>query len=529
MRLRGPLANSYGAAVALVIFALVPYLALTSAVTPLASIIGPQVGLGPQAMQLTDGMANAGYAFGTVMAVQFAVHLRGRRMLVLYATVFVIGSVLAVLAPTPGLFIAGRVAQGTCTSLMLIAAVPPLVVGWPVKKMPITATVMNMCVFGAVAVGPVIGGVQAGAEDWRPLFWIVAGLGALALLFALLTFEDQEPLDPDAPWDWVAMALAGLGSAAAFFGASELTTHSMISTITLVPLLCGAAAIVLLVIHQSLVKRPLMPVRQLATTFPVLAIVIAMTAGAASVAIIELAQTALKQDDPIHVAMLFWPEFGGAVITALLLGALLRTRFIPVLAFSGMLLLAGGAAVLHDVSGGSQAIVVIGSGLVGLGVGASVSPALFICGYSITSTQIQRVFALIELLRGVAAFMVAPLLLHLALTVAKSPSAGTPVAMWVCFGLAAGGAVVSAYIFLLGRGRLQAPALEQWERGDGPAWESPPLAAGIRHEVTLPIGPAFRAPAPPSAPSPRPRPRQAPTRAAGRSTPTYAESRQDGR
>jgi MFS family permease len=526
MRVRGPLADSYGAAVALVICALVPYLALTSAVTPLSSIIGAQVGLSPQALQLTNGMANAGYAFGTVMAVQFAVHLRGRRMLILYATVFVIGSVLAVLAPTPGLFIAGRVAQGTCTSLMLIAAVPPLVIGWPVKKMPITAIVMNMCVFGAVAVGPVVGGVQAGAKDWRPLFWIVAGLGGLALLFALLTFEDQEPQDPDAPWDWVAMILAGGGSAAAFFGASELTTHSMTSTITLLPLLCGTTAIALLVAHQSLVKRPLMPMRQVATTLPVAAIVIAMTAGAASVAIIELAQTALKQDDPVHTAMLFWPQFGGAVVTALLLGALLRTRFIPVLAFSGMLLIAGGAVVLHGVSGGAEAIVIVGSGLVGLGVGASVSPALFICGYSITSTQIQRVFALVELLRGVAAFMVAPVLLHLAMTVARTPAAGTPVAIWVCFGLAAGGALVSGYVFLLGRARLQRPALEHWEHGDGPAWESPPLAAGIRHEVTLPIGPAL---APPATPAPAMPARPARPAPAGRHAYLGSSGRQDRR
>jgi MFS family permease len=477
-RLRGPLADSYIAAVALVIFALVPYLALTSAVTPLAAIIGPRVGLSPQALQLTDGMANAGYAFGTVMAVQFAVHLRGRRMLIIYATLFVIGSVLAASAPAPGLFIAGRVLQGTCTSLMLIAAVPALVVGWPVKKLPITAIVMNMCVFGAVAVGPVIGGVQAGAGGWRPLFWIVAGLGGLALVFALLTFEDQEPQDRSAPWDWVAMILAGGGCAAAFFGASELTTHPFTSSIALIPLLGGTAAIVLLVVHQSVVKRPLMPVRQLGTTMPVAAIVVAICAGAASVAVIELAQTALqKQGDPVHIAMLFWPEFGGAVITAFLLGAILRTRFIPLLAFSGLLLLAGGAAVLHGVSTGPHALVVAGSGLVGLGVGASVSPALFICGFSIVSTQIQRVFALIELLRGVAAFMIAPVLLHLAMTVAKTPAAGTPVAIWVGFALAAGGAIVSASVFVLGGARLQRPDLEQWERGDGPAWDSPPLVA----------------------------------------------------
>jgi hypothetical protein len=119
---------------------------------------------------------------------------------------------------------------------------------------------------------------------------------------------------------------------------------------------------------------------------------------------------------------------------------------------------------------------------------------MFICGYSIASTQIQRVFALIELLRGVAAFMVAPVLLHLAMTVGKTPTTGTPVAIWVCFGLAAGGAVVSGYVFLLGGARLQRPALEQWEHGEGPAWESPPLAARLRHEVTLPIGPAVISP-----------------------------------
>jgi hypothetical protein len=41
------------------------------------------------------------------------------------------------------------------------------------------------------------------------------------------------------------------------------------------------------------------------------------------------------------------------------------------------------------------------------------------------SAQIQRVFALVELLRGVAAFLAAPLLAHLATTVAAAPAAGT--------------------------------------------------------------------------------------------------------
>jgi hypothetical protein len=353
--------------------------------------------------------------------------------------------------------------------------------------MPITAVIMNLCIFGAVAAGPVIGGLQAGAAEWRPLFWIVAGSGGLALLFSLLTFEDVEPQDPRAAWDWVAQGLAGLGCGAAFFGASELLTHSFLSLIVILPLVAGLAMIITLILYQYGYSRALMPVRQLCTTFPIAGIMIAMCAGAASVGAIALTESALQgHGSPVHTAMLFWPELGGAVITAVLLGALFRTRFVPLLALSGMALLAGGVAVLTGVASGPDGLVVVGSGLVGLGVGASVSPALFMSGFSLPSGQIQRVFALIELLRGVAAFLIAPILLHLAMTVAAQPTSGIPVGLWVCFGLAAGGGLLATYLLLLGGARLQRPDLERWSDGDQPAWDSPRLADRIRTDRTAP-------------------------------------------
>jgi MFS family permease len=495
MRFRGPLADSYAGAVGLVVFALIPYLALSAAINPLLPILSKSLPLSRQALQITTGMANAAYAFGTVMAVQFAVHLRGRRMLFLYAVLFVIGSLLAALAFTPGFFIAGHVIQGLATSLMLIAAVPPLVTGWPASKMPWTGVIMNLCIFGAVAVGPVVGGVQAGAGAWRPLFWIVAGLGGLALLFVILTFEDQPAQDESAPWDWVAIFLAGVGSAAAFFGASELLTHRLLDLIVFLPLVAGTLMIVALVAYEYRIKHPLMPVRQIATTFPVAGITIAMCAGAASIGLVTLVGTALQTgSSPIHLAMLFWPEFGAAIASAILFGLLFRTRFVPLLALGGMVMLAGGAAVLSGVVHGPDALVLIGSGLVGLGVGASVSPALFIAGFSLASAQIQRVFALIELLRGVAAFLIAPVLVHLAMTATSSPKSGTTTAIWVCFGIVVGGGLFATFLLLLGRARLQRPDLKRWGQGEEPAWESSPLLAGLRDELRAGPRPPSRLP-----------------------------------
>src|SRR3954468_21187188 len=125
MRFRGPLADSYWSAVVLVVCALVPYLVLTTAVVPLQQLLQKDLGLSPGALALTSGMANAAYSFGTVLAVQLTMKLPVRRLLLLFASLFLVGSLLAAWAPTPGCFVAGRITQGLTTGLMLIAAVPP--------------------------------------------------------------------------------------------------------------------------------------------------------------------------------------------------------------------------------------------------------------------------------------------------------------------------------------------------------------------------------------------------------------------
>ena len=183
--------------------------------------------------------------------------------------------------------------------------------------------------------------------------------------------------------------------------------------------------------------------------------------------------------------MLFWPELGGALATAVLFAMLFRTRFIPVLALCGLALLAGGAAILTGVATESLTLVAIAVGLIGLGVGASVSPALFIAGFSVRSDQIQRVFALVELLRGVAAFLVAPVILHFAKTVSSHPAVGTNIAIWVCLGIACAGLLAALYLFILGRVQLRPPRLEAWLEGEDTALSSPPLAAGIRGDHAL--------------------------------------------
>jgi MFS family permease len=479
---QGPLAGRYPAVAAMVMFALIPYLALSAALDPLTPIIAKQLHMSLQTMSLSSGLANAAYASGTVLAVQFAQHLPQRRMLIVYATLLVIGSVLAAAAQDPAMYIAGHVLQGLCTSLLLISAVPPLAIGYPASKLRTTAMIMNLCIFGAVALGPAIGGLQAQSHAWRPLFWIIAAIALSALALAVLTFDDAPPADPDSPRDLPAIALAVVGCAAAFFGASQLLSHPFLAGETIVPLLGGLATIVVLIVYQFRAKRPLLTIRSMLTsTMPVAGIVVALCAAAASVSATVLTAGALaSRYGPLHVGLLYLPEVAGAVITAILLGAIITKRAIHYLPLAGMVFLAAGIAVFRIDVPSSEAATLIGAGLTGIGLGATVAPALFVAGFSLPSASLQRVFAIVELMRAVAAFMIAPIFAHLAATVGGGLDAGTGIALWIGLGIALGGAAIGVALYALGGARPQKPDIEGFVAGETPAWYSPPLLARVR-------------------------------------------------
>ena len=219
----------------------------------------------------------------------------------------------------------------------------------------------------------------------------------------------------------------------------------------------------------------------LTSTMPVAGIAVALFAAAASVSATALTAGALVgRYSPLHIGILYLPEVAGAVITAVAFGIVLTRRAIHYLPLVGMVLLAAGIAVFRIHVPSSQASALVGSGLTGIGLGATVAPALFVAGFSLAALNLQRVFAIVELLRAVAAFMVAPIFIHLAATVGGNPDAGTGIALWIGLGLALGGAAVGVALYLLGGARPQTPNIPGFLAGEGPAWYSPPLLARLR-------------------------------------------------
>ncbi|MFF3753586.1 MFS transporter [Streptomyces sp. NPDC002018] len=476
------MAGRYPAAVALSLLALSPYLILTTATLLLEPRLMRELGATRFELQLTSGMSNAAYAFGAVAAADLVQRVARRHLYLLCEAGFVVSSVLALSAPGIGLFMTGVILQGLCTGMLLVSALPPLVTGHPLGRLPTTAAVVSLGLFGMVAFGPLVGGLVGSLGGWRLLFAGIAALAAIGLTVGALAFESNDPPDRRARFDWLAIPLAFGTTVLPFFGVSWLTRGSFSDPAFYLPVVLGLLSGVFLVGGQYKKARPLMPVRPISNTLPVVGTVNAMLVGACFTTLLELTETYLTSEarySPLRIGVLVTPQIVGVFIAAVLFRRLLATRWTQYLALSGTVSVAVGAAVLLTASTANASVIVpVAAFFLGYGAGAGVTPGLFLAGFSVPSAQIGPTFALVELLRSEAAFLVGPVLLHIALTTGLAQGFHLTVAITLAITVIGG--LLLVVLYLLGGARPQPPDLESWLSGRSTAYHSPALAAALR-------------------------------------------------
>jgi MFS family permease len=215
--------------------------------------------------------------------------------------------------------------------------------------------------------------------------------------------------------------------------------------------------------------------------------------------VVQLVQIYLQEAgrlDPWSVGAAFWPMPVGLVLAAGLFGSLFRTRLVPVLVNVGLLSLTAATLVLlvaRPERPGSATLAA--TFLLGFGAGATVSPGLFLAALGVASDKLGRAFALVELLRSVAAYAVAPVVVAV-VAAAATPRAGLATGLWIVLVLAVVGLLASLLVPALSGARLRRPALEAWLENGEQALDSPVTAVhlrpGVEDEAAEPLLPARR-------------------------------------
>lgn len=409
-------AGSYWPTVTLVLLATCPGLINGTGLSLATLSIAGDLKVAPVDVSWVSIMGNAGLGIGTVLAADLTQRVDSRRLLLWCLAIFTISSVVAALSPVLSVLVAARVVQGLSSGLLLITAVPPLVTGFPPSRIGSTFMVLIMAFFGVATAGPLVGGIIQQHDLWRWLFAINALFGVLSIVLTPILVTNRPAPNPQLRIDAPALILAVTGPLLAFFGCAQLGWHGWGDWQVYVPLVIGIALLILLLVVEVLQEEPLMPVRLLGRPIAVAGIVIAIVAGTVftgTLGIVPIYLERVRDLSPQASGLLFWPGLVAATVAAILIGLTVGRRWQPLLILAGMFCLGIGALALSDlgVSSSDRHIEVL-IGLLGMGAGLTVAPAMFLAAFSVPPAVVGRALSLVSLVRLAAGFVAAVPLTH---------------------------------------------------------------------------------------------------------------------
>ncbi len=468
--------------------ALVPFIIVSTAYALYRDDLSAQLSTSRTAIEIIHGLATAGYAFGAMLGGDLINRFPQRILFLLAEGAFIVACALAGAAPDMVTYGAGITLQGLMTGLLLVIALPPVIRRFPPERLPITAAAINIGFFGAVTVGPIIGGYVGQVHVWRWFYALLGLVGAGVFSLALFTLADQRPPKPDLRFDRAGIALAFGATVLPFWGVAELSGPGFSSPLFGAPLGIGLICFVAMIVVEYRKQEPLAPVKQMWHTFPMIGTFAAMMGGAAFVTFLSLAEQALQQvggHPALATGIAFWPEVPGVIISALALGLLYRTRYLPVLILAGMLCLIGAGVLLLRVPQNPDQPALLGAAaLLGIGAGATVAPGLNVAALCLRVQIVGRTLALVELVRSVADYILAPVMLGIARLASggATPNAhGIGVAVALTLMIAGAVTFLGIGLHLLGGARLPRPDIDRWLNEDEPALPSPLIAEPLRH------------------------------------------------
>ncbi len=147
-----------------------------------------------------------------------------RKMFVLGAIIFAIGSFITSISPNVIIMVIGEaIIEGIGAALMIPATASLLVSNYEGRDRGAAFGVWGGVSAAAAALGPVVGGWITQAYSWRWAFRINVGVAAL-LAIGSSAIKEARDTEEKPGIDWVGIVLSSLGLLSVVFGAIESST-----------------------------------------------------------------------------------------------------------------------------------------------------------------------------------------------------------------------------------------------------------------------------------------------------------------
>lgn len=217
--------------------------------------------------QTTVQWLTSGYSLTEAVAISLSAYLIGRfntrQLYVGGFVIFTAGSLLAALAPSFPLLLAGRILQAACTGAVMPMVFTVILLIFPREKRGGAMGVISLVIGFAPAVGPSVSGLLVDSIGWRALFILVTALSVAVLLAAALTLRNYGEFERS-KLDIPSALLSSLGLVLLLYGLSSLTSTT--NTWLNLGLIAGGVIIIAVyVLRQFKLPQPMLNVKILKT------------------------------------------------------------------------------------------------------------------------------------------------------------------------------------------------------------------------------------------------------------------------
>lgn len=190
----------------------------------------------------------------------FIQKVTNRKLFLTAMLLFTLGTLLAMIAPTFGILIAGRMIQASGSAIMMPLLMNVMLTAFPVERRGTAMGFFGLVMIAAPAIGPTFSGWLIEHYSWRMLFGVVLPIALLALLLAFFKLKNITP-NRDVKLDVQSLILSSVGFGGLLYGFSTAGDKGWDSPIVYNTIAIGVVALVIFVVRQLRLDEPMLEFR----------------------------------------------------------------------------------------------------------------------------------------------------------------------------------------------------------------------------------------------------------------------------
>ncbi|MFC7687563.1 DHA2 family efflux MFS transporter permease subunit [Ureibacillus sp. GCM10028918] len=284
-----------------------------------------------------------------------------RPLFIFAMSIFVVGTIVAAIAPSFGVLLAGRMIQAVGSSVMAPILMNVMLISFPVEKRGAAMGMFGLVMIAAPAIGPTLSGWIVEHYEWRVLFEMIIPIAVLSLLFSIWKLENVLP-NKKVTLDYFSLVLSTIGFGGILYGFSNAGNDGWTDPIVLTTIIVGVIGVTLFVLRQLKLETPVLSMEIFKSPLYALSAIISAVLSMAMMGGMILTPAYVQNVrgiEPFESGLMMLP---GAIVMAIMspiTGRLFDKVGPKILAITGLTITAISTYYLHELDLNSTHLYII--------------------------------------------------------------------------------------------------------------------------------------------------------------------------